>query len=83
MCYSDSHRGWPADIQERVVRQYSNKAKGHVAGDPPIHRLLMMGSSIGWGLTSSGWSELSFFWRSDIPVSWNSLLKRIERSDAG
>src|SRR5882762_1625722 len=75
--------GTAADIREQVVQQVQQQGQDHVAGDPQMHHLLMLGvfdwtgEDIFWG--GQNFPSLAFRYSS---VLGNSLLKRIERSDA-
>ena len=75
--------GAAVDIWERVARRVQQQGQDRVAGDPQMHRLLMLGvfDWTGDDIFRGGqnFPSLAFQYSS---VLGNSLLKRIERSDA-
>jgi len=75
--------GVVADIRERVVRRVQQQGQDQVAGDPQMHRLLMLGvfDWTGDDIFRGGQNFPSLVFRYSC-VLGNSLLKRIERSDA-
>jgi len=75
--------GAAADIQERVAQRVQQQGQDWVAGDPQMHRLLMLGvfNWTGADIFRGGQNFPSQAFRYSS-VLGNSLLKRIERSDA-
>jgi len=75
--------GAAADIRERVARRVQQQGQDRIVGDPQIHRLLMLGvfDWTGDDIFRGGQNFPSLAFRYSC-VLGNSLLKRIERSDA-
>src|SRR5882757_5266364 len=75
--------GAAADIRERVARRVQQQGQDRVVGDPQMHRLLMLGvfDWTGEDIFRGGQNFPSLAFRYSC-VLGNSLLKRIERSDA-
>src|SRR5882757_9273417 len=75
--------GAAADIRDRVARRVQQQGQDRIVGDPQIHRLLMLGvfDWTGDDIFRGGQNFPSLAFRYSC-VLGNSLLKRIERSDA-
>jgi len=75
--------GAAADIRERVAWRVQQQGQDWVVGDPQMHRLLMLGvfDWTGDDIFQGGQNFPSLAFRYSS-VLGNSLLKRIERSDA-
>jgi len=75
--------GVAVDIRERVARRVQQQGQDWIVGDPQMHRLLMLGvfDWTGDDIFRGGQNFPSLAFRYSC-VLGNSLLKRIERSDA-